>query len=74
MRKTKLTGDAIGAILTEYLNDEPDKMEICPLIMILLDYYTDDHSEHTMTAHEFLNDAMRKRSMLQALIEEWRKN
>lgn len=72
-REIKLTGEVMGDMLSVYLNQKPAKDEICPLIMILMDYYTDDEAEKHMTVKEFLNDAMRKRSMLQDLIEKWRK-
>ena len=43
-------------------------------IMVLLDYLTDDNAEDELTISQFMADAYRKISMLQALIEEWRKN
>ena len=72
--KSKLTGEAVACILSNYISNKPDKDEICPLIMIMMDYYTDDHDEDHMSIREFMDDAMRKRSMLQGLIEKWRKN
>ena len=73
MGKTiKASGD-IGDIITAYLNEKPDKREICPLVMVLLDYYTDDNSENYLTIREFMAYATRKRCMLQDLIEKWRR-
>lgn len=73
MGKTiKVSGD-IGDIITAYLNEKPDKREICPLVMVLLDYYTGDQSEDDMTIREFMANATRKRFMLQDLIEKWRR-
>ena len=73
MGKTiKVSGD-IGDIITAYLNEKPDKTKICPLVMILLDYYTDDKSEDELTIREFMVNATRKRVMLQDLIEKWRR-
>lgn len=72
-RVVKLTGEVMGDMLCVYLKQEPAKDEICPLIMMLMDYYTDDEAEKHMTVKEFMDDAYRKRSMLQDLIEKWRK-
>lgn len=73
MGKTiKAAGD-IGDVISAYLNEKPDKREICPLVMVLLDYYTDDNSEELMTLSQFMANSMRKRCMLQDLIEKWRR-
>lgn len=72
-RVIKLSGEVMGDMLSVYLNQKPAKDEICPLIMILMDYYTDDDAEKHMTVKEFLGDAYRKRTILQDLIEKWRK-
>jgi len=71
--KIIMTDEDMAMILCAYIKQKPDKMVICPMIMILLDYYTDDHSEDYLPMNEFLDDAMRKRKLLQVLTEEWRK-
>lgn len=71
--KIEIEKGTMGHILTDYLAEEPDKREICPMVMILLDYYTDDNSEEHRTITEFMDNAYRKRSMLQGLIERWKK-
>lgn len=73
MGKTKLTGEIIGNMVLAYIAEKPDKTTICPLVMILLDYYTDDKSEAELTMSEFMANSFRKRKMLQDLIEKWRK-
>ena len=73
MGKTIKVSGNMGDILTAYLNEKPDKNEICPLVMILLDYYTGDNSEDELTIREFMANATRKRFMLQVLIEKWRR-
>ena len=73
MGKTIKVSGNIGDIITAYLNEKPDKREICPLVMVLIDYYTDDNSENYLTIREFMANATRKRFMLQNLIEKWRR-
>lgn len=73
MGKTKLTGERLWAIWYSPISrKKPDKKTICPLVIILLDYYTDDKSEEEMTMSEFTANTFRKRFMLQDLIEKWR--
>ncbi len=74
MKKQINVSGNIGDVVTAYLSEKPDKREICPVIMILLDYLTDDNSENELTINQFMANAMRKRVRLQALIEEWRRN
>lgn len=73
IKQIKVSG-TFGDVLTAYLSEKPDKREICPAIMILLDYLTDDNAEDELTISQFMADAYRKKSMLQTLIEEWRRN
>lgn len=73
MGKPKLTGEIMGDMVCAYIAEKPDKTTICPLVMMLLDYYTGDKSEEEMTISEFMDNTFRKRSMLQDLIEKWRK-
>lgn len=55
--KSKLTGEVVSCILVDYIGNKPDKDEICPLIMIMMDYYADDHAEDHMSIREFMDDA-----------------
>lgn len=73
MCKPKLTGEIMGDMVLAYIAEKPDKKTICPLVMILLDYYTGDQSEDELTMSEFMDNTFRKRSMLQDLIEKWRR-
>lgn len=72
-KQINVTGN-ISDVLSAYLSAKPDKREIFTDIMVLLDYLTDDNAEDELTISQFMADAYRKISMLQALIEEWRKN
>ena len=74
MEKRELNDIIVADIIAAYLAKKPDKHEPIPLIMVLMDYVADDHAEDHMSMREFLDDGMRKRSMLQDLIEKWRKN
>lgn len=73
MKKQINVSGNIGDVISAYLAEKPDKQEICPLVMVLLDYYTDDNSEELMTVKQFMTNALRKRTMLQDLIEKWRR-
>lgn len=73
MDDIKITGEDMGDLLTVYLEGKPNKKEICPMVMLLLDYYTGDNSEDKMTIKEFMANTTRKRFMLQDLIEKWRR-
>ena len=73
MEIRELNDVIVADIIAAYLGKKPDKHEPIPLIMILMDYVSDDHAEDHMTMSEFWDDGMRKRSMLQDLIDKWKK-
>lgn len=46
MGKTIKVSGNIGDVVIAYLAEKPNKEEICPVVMLLLDYYTGDNSEN----------------------------